>query len=473
MMLDSDQPSLLRCLAAAVEGHDAMRKQRLAPPRTEPEPPDNPLVKRALDQLQDGDLQGCVATMRTLDKGYDPNQPRDPNGKWTHGAANTAGRIAHATTAVERALRTLRELPEDRADELPDHLDNLSTAVTALERELQALPADARELAVESRRALASARDHLQRVQDNLDRVWDYFSRPRPQSGNGRGNGQGNGFGKAVAPLIIWKREDTAMRHDDIDQLEAQCDSLLRKVANALGEDLDDDDDAGVTDTWSEAADARASGNNASNGDDDDGIDDDEGDDHRVNLGKRTVDTEFTLGPRDPVGPTRFDAEHQPYPHSLGTTDAVQEPVRSKFDAMVENIVRDEGVSKTTAMTLARQRYPRIYQSHQQANAASSTSAQRTAHAGYGSGYRKSAATSYEQLVAAEMAKGVTMEIAAVRIANTYGTARQFPRTFGKSSDPGRLVKRLDARIDEVVADTGLTRCEALRELRKSGELYL
>jgi hypothetical protein len=68
MTILDDGPSLMQCLAAAVDAHQAFHRARIAPPRTEPEePPDNPLLKQALDQLQDGDLKGCVATMKQLD----------------------------------------------------------------------------------------------------------------------------------------------------------------------------------------------------------------------------------------------------------------------------------------------------------------------------------------------------------------------------------------------------------------------
>jgi hypothetical protein len=451
-----DGPTLLQCFAIAADAHREYQRARLAPQSEPEEPPDNPLLKRALDQLREGDIRGCVDTMQALDKGFDPNQPRDPNGKWTHGAANTAGRIAAATEELERALR---DLPDH-----PDGIDNLAQAIARMQAEINALPAD-HELTAPSRRALATAQARLQLVRDNLERVFDYFSRrPRPRSGDGRGDGRGNGFGKAAAPLIIWKREDTAMRTDDIDQLEAQCDALLRKVANALGEDLDDDDDEGMADTWSEHADAQANGNNSSLDDaaDDDGLDDDEEDDHRVNLGK----AERFVQQHQNMAPVPVDDDHPAHPYRTDVQLAGQRPNKHKFESKIEFIQNRDGCSKTEAQSRARMEHPSLYSDYQQHVANETTQQQHTRRAGYGLGKR--VPDTFETLVVAEMRKGCTEEIAAQRVVQQHGSAVLRKRMFKRDGSGETLVTRFMAKVDQTMIEEDLyDRSEAMRRVRK------
>jgi hypothetical protein len=134
-------------------------------------------------------------------------------------------------------------------------------------------------------------------------------------------------------------------------------------------------------------------------------------------------------------------------PGTLKHSDHTQP--RHKFEALVSKIVNDQGIPRSQAMAYARQQYPDVYRSYQEfTNGNSATTAKRA-----------------PDLVEIEMRKGVTREVAQQRVAQLYGY-----RAF---DTPDRLSKRADdaeydliAKANEVWADSGLSRCEALRETR-------
>jgi hypothetical protein len=470
MTILDEGPTLLQCMAAAVEGHAALRKQALAP---EPRRPG----QIAIAKLLSGDVRGARRVMEEIErrselsKDFNPSQARDDQGRWTSSGASSdhsssdqaldepAGRIANLTTSMETATAGLCAA-ESSPDERSSHANALVAATGQLHRELAELPDDVDQFSAASRRALGEAHQLLERVREQLHQC-GILGKVRPAADDYQQAYQtvarhlaaererAQALGKSVTLL---KREEHPMRSSDLDRLESEADSLIRKISHALGEDDDgvDDDGNGYDDV----------SNPSMHADDDS----DEPDDDEDDIGK----AERYVHDHQNMAPLPFDRTHQPTTYPLNVSDAVQEPVRTKFDALVEHIRRDEGVSKTSAMTLARQRYPRIYESHQRANAASSTSAQHAARSGYG--VAKRLTPTYESAVAAEMAKGCVYQVAAQRVTNMYGNA--LPHALGKRSDPARITKALDARIDELVADTGCDRTVALRALRKSGEYY-
>jgi hypothetical protein len=423
-----------------------------------------------------------VITRSDLGKAFNPSQQRDKRGRWSRALARTAGRVAATANHLADAMHAAHGIPHaEQHAEFARHVVALGAAVGGLHRELQALPDEVRALHTETKHKIKQARAGLARARGVLRR-WRHgqlskFDPDDAELAQARRNVReflrdgetARTYHVAkrdpLAPITIAKRvepeENNTMTLDELEKLEAECDALLHK-AKALGLDDDDDDDDDVM-----------------NASDDGEPDDDDAEPIARFKGKQKTginksDYELSMTPRQPVGPVPFDREHQFGPtRSLGVTPTTQEPVRTKFDSRVEFIMQRDGVSKSIAMQRARIEYPTDYETYQGINAGESTSAQAVRRGGYGSGsIGKGAPKTYEDLVASEMRKGCTAEIAKVRIANMYGSAAQFPRALGKRSDPQRITKALQGRIDEVVADTGLTRCEALRQLRKAGEVF-
>jgi hypothetical protein len=260
------------------------------------------------------------------------------------------------------------------------------------------------------------------------------------------------------------KEDHNMLTDDDYQNLHDEVEALLGKARRALAELDDDDDNASVKDTWSEHADAKAKGNNASL--DDDGDDDDDDNGSVIRKAERFVHEHANMGP------VNVDREHRFGPtRHLADWPATAPPKKHKFEARVDFVQERDGVDRTSAMSRARQEFPETYADYQDFTRRQSTSAQAAAR-GLNRPAVKRAATTYEDLVAAQMAKGCTMEVAGQRVMQQYGSAALHNRALGKSSDPALITKRLEARIDEVVADTGCERTEALRALRKSGEYY-
>jgi hypothetical protein len=480
-------PTLLQTMAAAVELHrDFQHSQaRPASPRM--------LGKRAVAEAQAGDFRSAAATMRELDK-YDPQQLRDPDGKWTSSGSSgssdhsspssdqalgaVADRIVSATSEMEAGARGLCEATDDTSR--TRHATTLARAAAAMHRVLAELPADVNldQVTPSSRGALGEAYQQLQRVRSQLHQCGILKVRIDPDADDDDDDYQrahqtvvrhltdererARALGKSVTLL---KREEHPMRSSDLDRLESEADSLIRKISHALGED-DDDDDATVEDNWSEHADAKAKGNNASLDDDDE--DDDEPDIWNLHLTKDERYLDRGRGHRN-MGPVRINERFPPDPHQLGFVDVVGEGKRHKFDARVDLVAERDGVSRNVAMSRARQEFPESYADYQMWLAEQPTNAQHMRRSGYG--VAKRAPTTFEDLVTQEMRKGVNMEIAAQRVMQTHGSAALRSRALGPRSDPARITKRLTQRIDELRAD-GLTGCEALRKLRLDREYF-
>jgi hypothetical protein len=127
---------------------------------------------------------------------------------------------------------------------------------------------------------------------------------------------------------------------------------------------------------------------------------------------------------------------------------------RHKFEALTDKIKNEEGVPKSQALSLARVRYPEIYNHY----------------VGSGAGkYFKRGPTTFEDLVNVEMAKGCNYEIAAQRVMQLHGANALHYRTINKRAAraedaEGELIKRAD---DIWCDDPGMDRCEALRKARQ------
>jgi hypothetical protein len=125
---------------------------------------------------------------------------------------------------------------------------------------------------------------------------------------------------------------------------------------------------------------------------------------------------------------------------------------RHKFEALTDKIKNEEGVPKSYAQSLARQRFPDVYRSYQEHNN------------GGGSAVGKSAPTSYETLLATEIRKGFSPQIAASRLAQQFGfRAFDNSSSFAKSEN---ISDTFRSQAEEIYQSDGCSRTEALRKAR-------
>jgi hypothetical protein len=103
-------------------------------------------------------------------------------------------------------------------------------------------------------------------------------------------------------------------------------------------------------------------------------------------------------------------------------------------------------------MAIARQHYPDVYRSYQGHTNNSDTS--------------KRAPTSFDDLVAQEMKKGVTAEIAGQRIAQLHGF-RAFDHGSRITKRRGDLLYEFQKRVDEIMYADGVDATEATRRARQ------
>jgi hypothetical protein len=254
----------------------------------------------------------------------------------------------------------------------------------------------------------------------------------------------------------------------NIDRLTAQLDDLVRKIDRTLDADLinkrkqtfhlehDDGngdgndgygDNASVDDTWSEHADSAAPGNNADL-DDGDNPDDymDEAEDEDDGDGVQKFSNTYYEN-------THSSADR---PGSLASSDHPSpQPRRHKFEALVTAIQNDQGIPKSTAMAYARQNHPEVFEDYQRFR--------------NGNGIGKRAPATFEDLVNAEMRKGLNAECAAQRVVQQHGFRALDFRSISKREAvsvvaENELLKRAGALWED---DPALSRTEALRAARQ------
>jgi len=97
------------------------------------------------------------------------------------------------------------------------------------------------------------------------------------------------------------------------------------------------------------------------------------------------------------------------------TLDAVVNPKPSQFEAKVQQIATERGISRFAAMTRARIENPSLYWAFVNGNASEPVQAQQERETRY---QVEKSAPSYEQLVEAEMAKGCNQTVAMQRLAH-------------------------------------------------------
>jgi hypothetical protein len=257
----------------------------------------------------------------------------------------------------------------------------------------------------------------------------------------------------------------------DIDRLTKQLDDLVQRIDHALDADdlskrvqrfhLEHDDgvddgngngnganggdggDGGsYPDTWSEHADASADGNNVDLADgEDDGDDGDVEDD----FDKRSIN-EYLRENNEQNRPGSLD-------HSSHVSSSNS---RHKFEALALKVKNDNGIPMSAALAQARMQFPEVFADFQRWRGVN--------------GIGKRAPATYEDLLNAEMAKGLNAECAAQRVAQMYGFRALDFRSLSKRQQASvvaedELMKRAQAHWE---ADPTASRTDALRAARQS-----
>jgi hypothetical protein len=247
----------------------------------------------------------------------------------------------------------------------------------------------------------------------------------------------------------------------DLDAMIRKMDSLVAVIDKQLAADdlakrtqrftLEHDDgndgygdNAAVDDSWSEHADASASGNNADL-DDGDGYDDDEEEDdggQLSNIGKATINAaQLRNNPSNRPG----DLATSSHPSSSNS--------RHKFEAMVDRLVNENQLPRSQAQALARKTYPELYR-----------------HYVGSASYLKAAPGSFEQLVQSELAKSphATFEQCAQRVVQAHGYRAFDRRSLSKREAVSASAEiELMEKAESIYRDSGLSRCESLRAARQ------
>jgi hypothetical protein len=266
--------------------------------------------------------------------------------------------------------------------------------------------------------------------------------------------------------------------YDAAEHLLNKADRLINKAATSVrvhnygnnNDDDEDEDNGDYEDTWSESADARSKYNNAkkasSNNNDD--MDDDEDDDDDDEINKASYHHQILGGSKtlpEPRGGLPLSTGHKADTYSLGSSPAVRSATPHKFDRLVDHVMERDSCSKNEAMATARREYPDVYTSYQGFVASSPTNEQHTRRAGRG--VAKRMPDTFEDLVSAEMAKGVSWRTAEQRVINTYGSTALNHRMMKSST--ASVAAEFTKRADQILWDTpNIDRCEALRRLRKA-----
>jgi hypothetical protein len=272
---------------------------------------------------------------------------------------------------------------------------------------------------------------------------------------------------KSMKADLLLKSAISALEAGNLSTAERLLDKCEQRISKAsvthnhyYGGN-DDDDNSTFTDTWSEAADAASPENNADADDDDD--DDDDFDKrirkasyhHRIQGGAEPLP--------EPSKGTPMRSGDSSDTYNISTTPATRTASAHKFDRLVEHVQERDGCSKNEAMATARREYPDVYTSYQASVADSPTSAQHTRRAGRG--VSKRMPDTFEDLVSAEMQKGVSWRIAEQRVINTHGSTALNNRMIKR--DGGSVATEFTKRASGIMWDDSVDRCEALRRLRK------
>jgi hypothetical protein len=228
----------------------------------------------------------------------------------------------------------------------------------------------------------------------------------------------------------------------DIDRLTAQLDSLVEKIDRTLDADLAKrkqtfhlEHDDGNGDGEINASDPTADDNYDNPGDDyDDELDDED------DIAKASVNEYLRENNSSNRSGSLERSSHTSSSNS-----------RHKFEAFALQIKNDRGVPLSEAMAQARAEFPDAYRDYQR----------------WQGTLGKRGPTTYEDLVNAEMAKGLNAECAAQRVAQLHGFRAFDHRNISKREAVAVVAEdELMKAAQEAWEDGGVSRCEALREAR-------
>jgi hypothetical protein len=155
------------------------------------------------------------------------------------------------------------------------------------------------------------------------------------------------------------------------------------------------------------------------------------------------------------------DRRHTTHPNrqDYTTSPAVGQPKRTKFDDLVDQIQRRDNCTRTTALSRARSEHPDEYSRFQGWHSSNTTQDQHSRRSVTDAAYKR--APCYEDLVAAEIAKGCTTLVQAQqRVAQMYGNNAIPPSAISKGED---LVEQFNAKVSDLVDETG---CDLLETSR-------
>jgi hypothetical protein len=224
----------------------------------------------------------------------------------------------------------------------------------------------------------------------------------------------------------------------DLDELTKRLDGIVSEIDKQLRHrvtiESHDGDDGEI-----DASDPSADDDYDNNPGEDDYLDDEEDD----TVQKATINAAVM----------RNDPTNRPgdLPSSSHTSSSNS---RHKFDAQVDRLVNEEGLTRSEAMSQARARYPELYRSY----------------VGSASFLNKAAPGSFESLVSEQMAKGCsTYEQAAQRVVQQYGYRALDRRDMRKSEAISVLAEAelMSKANDRWRDDPTLTRTDALRAARQ------
>jgi hypothetical protein len=247
-----------------------------------------------------------------------------------------------------------------------------------------------------------------------------------------------------------------------------QAEDLLNYIgkANNNSDSEDDDYDEDVSNPSMDAAD-----------DDDDGEDDDEDDGDEAELDKllrkATVpERSWIHNHQNATSPVKSlrNPRARGYEQTADSyrLSAAEGPgKRHRFISRVEHIADRDGVSKTEATTRARREFPETYTDFQDHLSRRSNQPQQMVRGYHGTHVGKAAASSYEELVSAEIRKGCSMEIASQRVAQAHGF-RALDSRIMKSSN---LAARFQKRVDRIAEELGCDLTEACQIARRADPL--
>jgi hypothetical protein len=195
-------------------------------------------------------------------------------------------------------------------------------------------------------------------------------------------------------------------------------------------------------------------------GQDDDGEPDDDDEDASNPSLEKAADSGMAFDHRN-MGPVAVDHEHQATTHRTGLWPSTQQPDRHKFHSRIEFVQQRDGVNRSTAMGRARLEYSADYENFQRWQSGTTAQQQQSDRS-----VKRAAPETFEDLVSAEIRKGVNMEVAGQRVLQRYGS-QALRNRFLLAKGASEISERFEKRLDAIQARDLCSRTDAQRTLRK------